>query len=253
MGNECCVKPSCDKDTSCCDEGCEKECCAIALHLVPSFVASSTGNTGRSTFYVQEICCATEIAAIRSIVEPLVGVASARINPTVKKLYVDHDLDIIKAADICDALNRERFGAHIVRDAALEAHAISSFVMSILELTDQNPPDKEAILDFLSNFDSRTLQSSTLDVDGKTLTLVHNSLIMSARNFVQALSGTLGLKAQVIKDGSETLEWDFKDISHQQKEEDPALALSHSSLRRTVVLSGILWIVSMLSFIGGDW
>ena len=221
--------------------------------MVPSFVANSTGKAQRSTFYVEEICCASEIAAIRSIVEPLVGVFRARVNATVKMLYVDHDLDMITAADICNALNRERFGARIEKDAALEAHAATSFVTSILTLTDHETPDKDAIVDFLSSFDSRTLRNSTVDVLGMRVTLVHNSLLMSARHFVQALADSLGVHAKVLKDGADSLEWDFKDISDEQKDEDHALAPSHSSLRPTVVLSGILWIVSMLSFIGGNW
>lgn len=248
--NECSTK---SKDASCCAEDCEKECCAIALHLVPGFVANSTSKTQRSTFYVQELCCASEIAAIRSILEPLVGVASVRINATVKTVYVDHDLDVIQASDICDALNRDRFGARIEKDAALEAQAASSFVTSILVLTDQETPNHEMIEDFLSNFDPGTLQSSTVDVCGMRVTLVHNSLLMSAEQFVQALSDSLGVHAKVLKDGADTLEWDFKDLSHDQREQDQALAPLHSSLRLNVALSGILWIVSMLSFIGGNW
>jgi copper chaperone CopZ len=49
--------------------------------------AASKGNRnemGRSRFFVDKICCASEIPAIRTIVEPLVGVTSVRVNVTTK-------------------------------------------------------------------------------------------------------------------------------------------------------------------------
>ncbi len=246
----CCDSPSqYQAKTSCCTGCGEKGCC---VGVVGSNV-NPNRSTKRSTFYVEEICCATEISAIRSIVGPLDGVASVRVNATSKILYVDHDVGKISALNICDALNHERFGARIEKDAALETYAASSFVTSILAFVDQQTPVKDALVDFLANQDSTILQSFVVDVRGKRITLVHNALLMPASHIAQALLAALGVQAQVLKDGEESLVWEFDNIIEQENEEENAPASSHSMLRPTVALSGVLWVISMLSFIGGNW
>ena len=88
-------------------------------------------HSGRSQFYVGGICCASEIPAINSILEPLPGVKNVSINTTTKTVYVDHEPGILSAHQICDALNAERFGAEVRVDAAdaLQIHARSAFVI----------------------------------------------------------------------------------------------------------------------------
>jgi len=209
--------------------------------------------TKRSTFYVEEICCATEIAAIRSIVGRLDGVTVVKVNPTTKMVYVDHDLDRITATDICDALNRERFGAHVEKDAGLQIHAVSSFVTSILAVVNQEMPDKDLLVDFVATFDPSVVQSSVVDIHGKRITLVHNALLLPVSRFAQALSEALNVQVTVLKDGGESLVWDFENLVEKQEEVEPVGVPSHSVLRPTVALAGVLWVVSMLSFIGGNW
>ena len=55
--------------------------------------ASNPTTVGRSRFYVEKICCASEIPAIQSIVEPLDGVVNVRVNVTTKQVYVDHEME----------------------------------------------------------------------------------------------------------------------------------------------------------------
>lgn len=260
-GESCCgEKGSCCEDrslcecetvTCCCGESCNVESCKCPLHLVHKI--DPNNGSRRSTFYVEEICCATETAAIRSILGLLDGVANVRVNTTTKMLYVDHDLDKISAADICEALNRDRFGARVEKDAALETCAESSFVTSILAIIDQDIPDKDAIMEFFASRGSTVIQSATVDIRGKRITLVHNALIMPANQIVQALSDALAIKAKVLKDGEETLVWEFDNLVEEKNENEVMEVASHSLLRPAVAVSGILWIVSMLSYIGGNW
>jgi hypothetical protein len=46
--------------------------------------AMNEKSVGRSRFFVEKICCASEIPAIRSIVEPIDGVSGILINVTTK-------------------------------------------------------------------------------------------------------------------------------------------------------------------------
>lgn len=80
--------------------------------------AATTDNTGRSHFFVEKICCASEIPAIKKILEPKAGVSKVSINVTAKMVYVDHDTTVVSAQALCDALNVDRFGAHLKRDGA---------------------------------------------------------------------------------------------------------------------------------------
>jgi hypothetical protein len=109
--SECCVKNTCSKEnapcgggaptqyskdtilkdeetdslTCCSDESsCTKPCCATGVCTLKRGRPQSTQNVGRSRFYVDKICCASEIPAIRSIVEPLDGVSEVLINVTTK-------------------------------------------------------------------------------------------------------------------------------------------------------------------------
>lgn len=52
--------------------------------------AVPSGGTGRSQFFVEKICCASEIPAINLILEPITGVSKVSINVTTK--MVSHSL-----------------------------------------------------------------------------------------------------------------------------------------------------------------
>lgn len=223
--------------------------------MTGSLPSNETSNTAskRSTFFVKEICCASEVAAIRSIVGPLEGVESIRVNVTSKMLYVNHYPESIGAQEICDVLNQEMFGARIEKDGAVESNTVSSFVTSILALEDSETSlDKDALVEFLATYDSTVVRNAIVDVHGKRITLMHNALLISADEIVKACSETLGVEAKVLKDGKESLIWEFPDVIEEENQEVVEES-SESSLRPTVVVSGFLWLVSMLSFIGGNW
>jgi hypothetical protein len=73
-----------DSLTCCSDESvCSKPCCATGI-CTRKVNERLKRKIGRSRFYVDKICCASEIPAIRSIVEPIDGVDGIMINVTTK-------------------------------------------------------------------------------------------------------------------------------------------------------------------------
>ena len=77
----------------------------------------------RSQFYVQGICCASEIPAVRKIVKPLTGVSKLNINLTTKVVHVQHDVSLIQATVIAQALTTQGFPTQIQKDGAHMAQA----------------------------------------------------------------------------------------------------------------------------------
>jgi copper chaperone CopZ len=53
-----------------------------------------SSSQSRSSFYVENICCASEIPAINSILTPLDGVTKVRINVTTKMVKVGSKLGL---------------------------------------------------------------------------------------------------------------------------------------------------------------
>jgi ribosomal protein L32/copper chaperone CopZ len=212
---------------------------------------------GRSHFFVQHICCASEIPAINSIVEPMQGVSAVSINVTTKTVYVDHDTGFVSALEICEALNQEGFGAQIRHDfSAAAASARSMFVRSTLTFEHEPTaadPDTQSLTVFLRTFDASQLESFVVDVPAKTITVVHNPLGLSAQTIADQLFEPVGINATVLVDGADTKMWDIptldEDSSMDGMEGDEPMTYPSPA----VTLSGIFWIVSMLSFIGGNW
>jgi copper chaperone CopZ len=213
----------------------------------------ATGSTcGRSQFFVQKICCASEIPAINTIVEPIPGVSKVSINVTTKMVYVDHDTASVSATDICDALNADHFGAHIRHDAADDVRApVSAFVSSKLSFTssDTSSPDTESLKEFLGTFDPMQIEAFVVDVPLKKITVVHNPHILSAETIVKMLAEDTGIKAIIIVNGAQSANWKFPEVREEQETMDKY----ESWPRISTILSGVFWIISMLSLIGGNW
>ncbi len=78
--------------------------------------SQETKSTCRSTFFVENICCASEIPPIKSIIEPLKGVSKVSINVTNKIVYVEHEPSATSASIIMEELNSAKFGCTIRED-----------------------------------------------------------------------------------------------------------------------------------------
>ena len=212
-----------------------------------------TDTIGRSQFYVANICCASEIPAIRKIVEPLEGVKSVSINTTSKTVYVDHKISVITARDIGDALCAEGFVAEIRFDGATSAtSARATFVQSTLTLEPDMEPDTELLTSFMHGFDSSQMQSFFMDVPSRKITVLHNPFGLTAQSVVELLQKETGLVATVAVDGADPDHWKLPKLVDDSMEginEEESFTYP----KPTVMLSGICWIVSMLSYVGGNW
>jgi copper chaperone CopZ len=221
-----------------------------------------TAVDGRSQFHVQNICCASEIPAINRILKPVPGVKAVSINTTTKIVYVDHEFGIVSAKMISETLSQQGFEATIRFDGGTPAPAPSStyFARSILSLIgvqDINEK-KEAINSvFMSIVPKHSLESFTIDVDSKSILLTHNPLLLTVASIATQLKAGTGIETAVTQDGSDPSLWKFPltddhmggdDASTDREMHDAKFSLP----RPTVLISGLLWIISMLSYIGGN-
>ena len=70
----------------------------------------------KSTLLVKGICCAAEVPIVRRVLKPLKGVSEVNVVATTKLVHVFHDPDVITAAQISDALKKEKVeGKYLVR------------------------------------------------------------------------------------------------------------------------------------------
>lgn len=80
-------------------------------------MAAAEKTVGKSTFFVQHICCASEIPPLRKIIEPIDGVSNVSFNVTNKLVYVQHDFMVTSATAIEEKINEAKFGASVKKDA----------------------------------------------------------------------------------------------------------------------------------------
>jgi len=207
---------------------------------------------GRSQFFVEKICCASEVPVIQKILEPHAGIIRVSINVTNKITYVEHDTAVISAQNICDILNAEHFGAQIKLDAkeSMEAPLISS-VQSILSFKDSSLSETEnqALSDFLSAYSSTQIKSFVVDVSAKKLRILHDPLTITPEEICVSLRSKFSINIFVEEDGAVNLEWQLPEIKEEEDIEEETAKYP----RPTVILSGIFWLLSLLSLIGGKW
>lgn len=209
---------------------------------------------GRSHFLVEGICCASEIPAIKSIVEPIEGVKSLSINVTTKTVYVDHDVDVVSAAEVAKALNDDGFGAHVKKDAGHQISISSglpktSFVESKLSVANlQSEGNMGTIASVLDKFPEGEIREHSLDMS-KNVKVEHNPYFLTASGIVEALRKS-GLDVKIVIDGAADGTWAL-GLMEENKEEE----IDHHKAKVSpyVILSGVCWVISMLSYVGGNW
>jgi copper chaperone CopZ len=215
-----------------------------------------TSTSGRSSFYVGQICCASEIPVIHSIVNPMRGTSKVSINVTNKMVYVDHDTALVSADEICDALNSEGFNSRVESDAFTQQQrsGVAAYVTSILCLENTSPAKMEdKVATLLHSLDRAFLQTFEVEVGSYetiTTTIVHNPFFLSADSVLEMLQEKTGLCGRVERDGAlQQQAWNTPDIAEDETVEQSTVGI----IRPTVILSGVFWMISMLSFIGGNW
>jgi len=232
--------------------------------LLKQPVPVTTTVMGRSQFHVHGICCASEIPAVRSIVEPLEGVTKVAVNVTTKIVYVDHDTGMTSASDICKALNDQKFGAQIKKDAGEELFALKMglptnvFVESTLRIPDMPINDSPTSMkDSLDAFPKEHVRSYVIHMSSQTITLEHNPYYISIRSIVDSMltnQQNENVTINIVKDGGADGTWAMPLLRDGMAEgEGDRIENYRSTVNPFVILSGIFWGISMLSYIGGNW
>ena len=118
-------------------------------------------------------------------------------------------------------------------------------------------PTESKLIGFLQTFSRKEISNFAVHVNTGQLTIVHNPLLLPASAIADQMSERTGLDLQIVIDGKDSIIWEFPTVSTDymkkmeaiQKEKDVAT----SKLRPYVFLSGIFLVVSLLSYIGGNW
>ena len=174
--------------------------------------------------------------------------------------------------EICDILKFNAFVASLEDDA--EEHAQqqqpSTFVTSVFALSSDKGKEDEHVLsdqcnqvrEYLGTYEFDQIESFFLDENKQQLTVLHNLLLLSANDLLEALQekSPNGLQWQISKNGTDKKRWafpNFTPVDEQQALDEEVMAKkftwSNKWPRPAVVLSGIFWVASMLSFIGENW
>jgi cation transport ATPase len=225
---------------------------------------TTTTRVGRSQFHVQEICCASEIPQIESILRPIVGIELLSINPTVKMVYVDHNVDILSADAIAKALNMQGFGAVVKVNAStlldqLGGIPMNVFVISSFDMTDIYNNTTEGDTDKISEVIQACLGMPLIEKQVKNiivnekemiLSVAHNPYYLTAHGIIEMLNNYM-YDVKIVSDGGADGLWALT------VNDTPVGTSKHhhhsSTVRITVILSGIFWLISMLSNIGDSW
>jgi Cd2+/Zn2+-exporting ATPase len=215
--------------------------------------------TGKSTFYVEHICCASEIPAINQIVEPITGVSVITINVTTKTVYVTHNTQLVSAQEIRDALNKQGFAADIRKDAAQSLKARSVFCETILSMEGADEEASSNLVSVLTmflrnNYDPTQIQmeSFIVDLPQKEIKVVHNPFSVTAQCISSALFTETGIQTIVRKDGADPSSWDLSWLDDSFKDDEQMVSEPNTYPKPAVVLSGVCWLVSMLSLAEGN-
>ena len=179
-----------------------------------SVSTTTTTRVGRSQFHIQEICCASEIPQIESILRPIVGIELLSINPTVKMVYVDHNVDILSADAIAKALKMQGFGAVVKVNASTLLDQLGGiptdvFVLSSFDMTDIYNNTTEGDTDKISEVIQTCLDMPLIEKQVKNiivnekemiLSVEHNPYYLTAHGIVEMLNNYM-YDVKIISDG----------------------------------------------------
>ncbi|KAL3916555.1 MAG: hypothetical protein SGILL_005125 [Bacillariaceae sp.] len=157
---------------------------------------------------------------------------------------------IVEAQDVCDALNEEGFGAHVEHDHSQFTGAMSAFVVSNFSIDTSNTALSAKIASYLETIPKEHVQRFDTHVAVSQLTIIHNPLFVTAHQLSEDISEKTGILTKVKLDGNEGKVWEFPE---HEEEESKAQATKSCCMAPTVILSGVFWIISMFSYVGGNW
>jgi len=232
------------------------------------------GRIGRSKFAVEGICCATETPIIESILQTVNGVSKVNVNPSASTVFVDHDIDVISANDIAKKLSDKHFPANVLREGAedimmgeekqpigmpTDVFVQSAFDMStiidgaLVDGEDDILNQMRACLNARFEENNKEVNKNhILQVSGVIFVIEHNPYYMTANGIAEILDShfnkTVG-SVKVVSDGGKNGMWAMQGIDQDEtNDEQPACV---ATVPLTIILAGLLWFVSLFSYIGG--
>jgi hypothetical protein len=162
---------------------------------------------------------------------------------------VDHDSSKTSAQDICNALNEEGFGADVEHDHSQFTGAMSAFVVSNFSIDSSGVTSGKKIQSYLETIPKEQIQRFDINLASGQLTIIHNALFIMAHQLAQDVTEKTGIITEVKLDGNEEKVWEFPE----PEEEGISKETKSGCMEPTVILSGMFWVLSMFSYIGGNW
>lgn len=176
---------------------------------------------------------------------------------TIFLVYIDHNVDIVSANAIASALNGQGFGAIVKKDASVALDQMAGiptdlFVSSSFDMThvleDTNKADKGNIAEVIQaclqqKFSEAQVKNVTVIKLEKALIVEHNPYYLTASSIVDTLANHF-FDVSITSDGAADGMW---VLALMKEDSQDIIERESSSVRWTVVLSGVLWVISMVS------
>jgi len=225
--------------------------------------AGTISKVGKSDFHVNGMCCASEIPIIEKILQGSEGISKLSFNTPLRFVHVNHDPSIITAKEIADTLTAQGFEATIRKDYGVELRlqskgfkpSTSQFVESTLIIENWNFENQTGDLRKLmrSKYTKKEVQRLLFNFPSRTVKIDHNPKICSAHALAETMK-TNNFRTNIIIDGASG-GWNVpvQDGETESDEEDDEGDILHASVDPLVCLSGIFWLISMISLVGGPW
>lgn len=253
----CCRGPNNETDGQCSAPDCfYNSTFAEDAFMLPHNTKSFTG---RSELFVNHLCCASEVPVIHSILDGTPGIEKIAVNPVTKTVYVNHEPDILSSKEIAALLNKQGMGAEVRVDAAdtMTSHQLSLFVVSKFRFDDVNV-NQDRLDIVLRNFGGTKVESFVYEDRSGILTVIHNPWTIDTKEISEAMRHAGVETVDVLLNGSNQnrAPLDFASLAASNASRVEENESSHGSSKwpkPNIIVSGVLWIVSMLSFIGDKW
>ena len=153
----------------------------------------------------------------------------------------------MSAERIADALNECGFGATVKYDCFKDAGGfLSSFVLSKFSIQTSTPTMVKDLKSYLKAFDVDQVEGYQVEKKAMTITIIHNPLLISAKYLSNSMLEATKIKTIIVEDGNEGKVWDFPETTDEDDTADHS-SDETSGIRPAVVISGVFWIISLLS------
>lgn len=115
---ESCSETKGKLDSCCAGESC---CDSTVMDVREEGTNPDSGGVGtkiivRSSLECTQICCSSEVPAVEKILKPLPGIEKVMVNPTLRRVTIDHNISLVAVSDVEKVLNENHFGATVLED-----------------------------------------------------------------------------------------------------------------------------------------